>query len=212
MISRGYVSEPNRHSHGHWFTWLQDNVLVDHNRHVRIADFGLLRIISDKANFISSISCDGGGTLQWMSPELLDPESFNLKDSRPTKQSDIYALGMVVYEVLSGQKPFPRCSGPVVIKKVIGGERPLRLEGTRGAWFRDGIWEMLELCWKAEPNDRPSLETIFECLEGATRPSRSPSPAPTVKEDAETETMVKRSGMPPFQFEPMCQHSVAAVV
>ena len=186
--------------------------MVDHNRHVRIADFGLLRIISDKANFISSISCDGGGTLQWMSPELLDPESFNLKDSRPTKQSDIYALGMVVYEVLSGQRPFPGCSGPVVIKKVMAGERPLRLEGTRGAWFRDGIWEMLELCWKAEPNDRPSLETIFRCLEGAIRPSRSPSPAPTVKEDAETETMVNRTGMPPFRFEPMCQHSVTLMV
>jgi len=40
-----------------------------------------------------------GGTKQWMSPELLNPESFGLNDSRPTTQSDCYALGMVVYEV-----------------------------------------------------------------------------------------------------------------
>ena len=40
-----------------------------------------------------------GGTEGWMSPELLVPEVFGLNDSRPTKQSDCYALGMVVYEV-----------------------------------------------------------------------------------------------------------------
>ena len=40
-----------------------------------------------------------GQTTRWTSPELLDPEQFGLTDSRPTKQSDCYALGMVVYEV-----------------------------------------------------------------------------------------------------------------
>ena len=34
-----------------------------------------------------------------MSPELLNPEMFGKSDDRPTKQSDCYALGMVVYEV-----------------------------------------------------------------------------------------------------------------
>jgi hypothetical protein len=37
-----------------------------------------------------------------MSPELLDPEMFGIPQSegdRPTRQSDCYALGMVVYEV-----------------------------------------------------------------------------------------------------------------
>ena len=37
-----------------------------------------------------------GGSYPWMSPELLDPNEGN---DRPTKESDIYALGMVVYEV-----------------------------------------------------------------------------------------------------------------
>ena len=37
-----------------------------------------------------------------MSPELLDPERFRIPESeggRPTRQSDCYALGMVIYEV-----------------------------------------------------------------------------------------------------------------
>ena len=34
-----------------------------------------------------------------MSPELLDPKKFNASDPRPTKESDRFALGMVIYEV-----------------------------------------------------------------------------------------------------------------
>ena len=42
-----------------------------------------------------------GGTVRWMSPELLDPERFGIPGSegRPTRESDCYALGMVIYEV-----------------------------------------------------------------------------------------------------------------
>lgn len=37
-----------------------------------------------------------GGSYPWMSPELLD---FDAYEHRPTKESDIYALGMLIYEV-----------------------------------------------------------------------------------------------------------------
>lgn len=40
-----------------------------------------------------------GHTERWASPELLDPKRFGLDGGRPVKQSDCYALGMVVYEV-----------------------------------------------------------------------------------------------------------------
>ena len=48
------------------------------------------------------MSFTAGGTYRWMSPELLDPERFGIPESegnRPTKQSDSFALGMVIYEV-----------------------------------------------------------------------------------------------------------------
>lgn len=45
------------------------------------------------------MSFTSGGSTRWMSPELLNPEDFGDGDSRPTKQSDRYALGMVIYEV-----------------------------------------------------------------------------------------------------------------
>jgi len=38
-----------------------------------------------------------GGSYPWMSPELLDPD--DTCEPGPTKESDIYALGMLIYEV-----------------------------------------------------------------------------------------------------------------
>ena len=47
---------------------------------------------------LSETVASSGGTYCWMSPELLDPQRFGSK-YRLTRQSDCYALGMVIYEV-----------------------------------------------------------------------------------------------------------------
>ena len=47
---------------------------------------------------LSETAASFGGTCRWMSPELLDPQRFGSK-GRPTRESDCYALGMVIYEV-----------------------------------------------------------------------------------------------------------------
>jgi len=47
---------------------------------------------------LSETTVSPGGTIRWMSPELLDPTHFG-SNGRPTRESDCYALGMVVYEV-----------------------------------------------------------------------------------------------------------------
>ena len=92
----------------------QANILINNDRRACIADFGLTTITGvvtrpaagdSKVSLISSdtlMSFTGGGTCRWMSPELLDPERFGMpesEDNRPTRQSDCYALGMVIYEV-----------------------------------------------------------------------------------------------------------------
>lgn len=48
-----------------------------------------------------------GGTTVWMSPELLWPEKFKLDDAKPTRESDVYALGILIYEVCT-LLPFSR--------------------------------------------------------------------------------------------------------
>ena len=73
-----------------------------------------------------------GGAFRWMSPELFDPEKFGLKDSRRTKRSDCYALGMVIYEVLSRRVPFHQHADFAVVVRVGKGERPGRPQGGEG--------------------------------------------------------------------------------
>jgi len=117
-----------------------------------------------------------------MSPELFYPDQFGLQDSRPTKESDCYALGMVIYEVLSERVPFAPSGNIVVMRKVLDGERPERPQGEGGAWFTDELWEMIELCWAGRPRSRPSIEAVFECL------GRVPWPLPSTDDDSSSTT------------------------
>ena len=95
-----------------------------------------------------------------MSPELVDPQRFGFKNGRPTKFSDCYALGMVIYETISGHPPFFQYGDMTVFVKVLAGEGPLR-----GVGFADRLWNMLEWCWASEPSDRPRIEVVLQCLE-----------------------------------------------
>ena len=98
-----------------------------------------------------------------MSPELIDPQRFGFRNGRPTKESDCYALGMVIYEILSGRFPFYRHADLAVILKVLAGERPPRVMA-----LPENLWMMLQLCWASRPNDRPGVEDVLQCLEMAS--------------------------------------------
>ena len=139
-----------------------------------LADFTLLTIAPSESTGTISSHTGGvaGGTIQWMSPELLDPERFGLEGGRATRQSDCYALGMVVYEVLSGQAPFASYNDSIVVQKVLKGERPGRPRGDKKKLFTDNLWRMLELCWKPQPGDRPNVEDVLLSLGGNPLPLR----------------------------------------
>jgi serine/threonine protein kinase len=74
---------------------------VKDNGRACLADFGFMSIALDPGT--TSVTLSAGekakGTYPWMSPELFDPTIFDLPKCRLTKESDCYALGMVIYEV-----------------------------------------------------------------------------------------------------------------
>ena len=187
-ISKGYVCEHSCHPLAHSSPSLKASILIDNYGQACLAGFGHLTIVVDR-------DAVAPGTSPWMSPELLDPEAFGLTDSRPTRESDSFALGMVIYEVLSGQTPFDPCQSIFIIaRKVLDGERPERPKGARGGWFTSEIWTMLMHCWEHRPAGRPSSKDILRILEGAKSPSSLPGPSTDMDGEWDPDVVSSSSG------------------
>ena len=162
-ISRGYASQPCIYL-PHHLHHPKANILIDRTGRAVLADFGLVTLIPDQSTLLSTYP--EGGTVQWMSPELLDPEQFGLSNGWPTMESDCYALGMVIHQVLSGQAPFSTYKPPSIVLRILNGELPERPQGEAGKLFTDGIWSILQLCWKTDPKERATAKAVLACLEG----------------------------------------------
>jgi len=72
------------------------NIMIDREGNVRIMDFGIARLLKSKGITGSGIMV---GTPEYMSPEQVDGDKV---DSR----ADIYSLGVILYEIVSGRLPF----------------------------------------------------------------------------------------------------------
>ncbi|KAF9649121.1 kinase-like protein [Thelephora ganbajun] len=144
------------------------NILINKDRRACIADFGLTTITGVVTRAAAGSS---QASLRWMSPELLDPERFGIpqsEDNRPTRQSDCYALGMVVYEVLCGHHPYVEIQSDIlVIDAVLEGIRPEEPEGATRLGFTKKLWMILESCWLEDRSARPSVEGILPGLSDA---------------------------------------------
>lgn len=86
------------------------NILVDRHGVVKVIDFGLAVSIGNEPHLrsLNTTFSDTLGTLQYMSPEQLhgDPKAI---DSR----SDVYALGLVLYELVIGSMPYDVANMPL---------------------------------------------------------------------------------------------------
>lgn len=70
-----------------------ENILIDNYGNIFVSDFGLARLISDTR--VTALA----GTPRYMAPELI-------KNDTLTPRSDVYALGILAYEILTGHWPF----------------------------------------------------------------------------------------------------------
>ena len=64
-----------------------------------LADFGFMTMVLDPSHPMSCSAQLEGGTMIFMSPELLAPLKYGMKGSNPTPQADIYAFGLVIFQV-----------------------------------------------------------------------------------------------------------------
>jgi serine/threonine protein kinase len=82
------------------------NILLTHDGRAKLADLGLLRVVEKSMTQTSTLA----GTAFYLSPEQVNGDA-------PTPRSDQYALGAVVYELLTGQPPFTGETAQVVYIK-----------------------------------------------------------------------------------------------
>ncbi|HEV2105660.1 MAG TPA: serine/threonine-protein kinase [Candidatus Eisenbacteria bacterium] len=107
------------------------NLLVDERGEVKVLDFGLARIVDVEAPTGTMLSRAGeiSGTLPYMSPEQVrgDPRAIDVR-------TDVYALGVILYELISGTPPYDVQESSVVqaIRTICETPpRPLRLGAAR---------------------------------------------------------------------------------
>ena len=83
-----------------------ENILLDTRGHVKIADFGIARLAGEQADFTLTHTGSALGSAAYMAPEQI--ESPHDVDHR----ADIYSLGVVFYEMLTGSLPLGRFPAP----------------------------------------------------------------------------------------------------
>lgn len=78
----------------------------------------------------------------------------------PTFKSDVWSMAMVIVEVATGEEPFrPQIRAEYhVIDQMRHGKRPERPATT--TWVPDALWELMQQCWREEPNDRPDIDDV----------------------------------------------------
>jgi len=79
----------------------QSNILMSNEipPRARLADFSLITTVLDPNKKLLHRTRVAGGTTKFKSPELLVPELSSKTGANPTPQSDIYAFGLVIFQV-----------------------------------------------------------------------------------------------------------------
>ena len=119
------------------------NILIDHHGRALLADFGIAQSAQKTGTFAPSL-----GTLRYMSPEQLEGKAA-------TPQSDVYSLGVVLHECLTGELPYSSSDPSVLRKEVVEGTTTFKT-ATPGS--------LIDVCKKALrrlPHERHSSSAHF---------------------------------------------------
>ena len=120
-----------------------ENILIDEDGHFKLADFGLAKenIINDIPN---GTFC---GSPPYLSPEMLSHEGS-------TKASDIYGIGVILFEMLNGSTPFYDEDNNLMYKNI--SENILMFP----EFFSDEVKDLLEKMMEKDPKKRIKIPEI----------------------------------------------------
>ena len=162
----------------------QTNVLVDADEHVHIGGLGVALLPS------YTPGVDNDRFFLGAAPELADPGRFGLTDTGATKSSDVYAFGVLAWEVsievvaraqypqngtfphqvFSEQVPFSSKSEVAAAVLMWKGQRPAKPDNLE---ISDPVWGVIRECWKPDPARRTSIAEVVAILEEEVSSQRS---------------------------------------
>jgi serine/threonine protein kinase len=143
------------HAHGLIHRDLKpSNIMVDEDRTVRLMDFGLAKFLADDAQ----VTADGRlvGTFRYMAPEQILGEHLDAR-------TDLYSLGVILYELLAGRPPFEAAAPYELWQKVLETEAPLI--SSLNAKSDRALARVAHRLIRKEPDDRfQTAEEVYEAL------------------------------------------------
>ena len=145
-----------------------ENIFIDNHGQVKVMDFGIARCVAEVTSTHEII-----GTPAYMSPEQVEGKPL---DGR----SDLYALGLVLYEMFAGERPF-QADTPVSLVHMHVHELPTP-PSTLGAMLPPRIERAILKCLEKNPDRRfQSVDELEAALaERYSGPPEGPLPAPAL--------------------------------
>ncbi|KAL3629234.1 hypothetical protein CASFOL_026456 [Castilleja foliolosa] len=127
-----------------------ENMLLDKNRTVKIADFGVARVEASNPNDMTGET----GTLGYMAPEVLCGDPYNRK-------CDVYSFGICLWEIYCCDMPYPNLSFSEMTSAVV--HKNLRPEIPRCC--PSSLANIMKRCWDTNSEKRPGMEEVVSMLE-----------------------------------------------
>lgn len=129
------------------------NVLLDSYLNAKLTDFGLSRVSHSFSRVSKKDSEEEGGTISYMPPEAFDV-SYS-----PTRASDIYSYGILLWSIVTGKQPYANAMSSIVRLRIPQGDRPsmddIRVLAS-GIAGLTRLMDLMEKCWQAKAKERPS--------------------------------------------------------
>jgi len=134
-----------------------ENLLLRPDGYVKVLDFGLARQAGSGRAYDDLVA----GTLGYMSPEEVLQRPI-------TAASDIFSLGIVLYELTSGTNPFRGTSAGATTRLIQGMEAPLLTAHARGV--PNALDRLLQGMLRKSPDDRPAASEVASRLQAIAQP------------------------------------------
>ncbi|NWF69827.1 MAG: protein kinase [Chloroflexi bacterium] len=143
-----------------------DNILLDEDENAYLADFGIAKDVNLRGNGYTTGQYTLSGSPAYISPE-------QIRSQEVSARSDLYSLGYVLYELLTGHKPFPDASTPsdYIMRHL---SDPLPMMSIQHTHIPAAVDEVLQTATAKDPAARYASALRFAAALRAALPSRLP--------------------------------------